>query len=184
LRAPDLELLRQAQQGDEGAFHELADRHASGLYRLAVALVGNTADAEDIVQETFLAALQGMGAFRRRSSVKTWLYRILSKRAARCHRTRLRHAASPLYDDAEEPGRGVGRGAGPSASGATDTRLDVTEILQGLSTDHRRVIVLRELEGLSYAEIAEVLGLPLGTVESRIARARKELRMRLDGYLG
>ena len=183
LRATDLELLRESQQGDETAFRELVDRHASGLFRLGLALVGNTADAEDIVQETFLAAIQSMGAFRRRSSVKTWLYRILSKRAARCHRTRLRHAASTLYEDAEESALAIGGRARSSVSGATDTRLDVTEILEGLSTDHRQVIVLRELEGLAYAEIAELLRLPLGTVESRIARARKELRKRLDGYL-
>jgi RNA polymerase sigma-70 factor (ECF subfamily) len=183
LQGTDSELLRKAQHGDDAAFHELVDRYAGSLFRLAVALVGNEADAEDVVQETILGAFRHMGAFQRRSSVKTWLFRILSKRAARCHRSRRRHPTVPFRETSEASELTPGHAADASAADRIDTRLDILETIGALSTPHQQVVVLRELEGMSYAEIAEVLNVPRGTVESRLFRARQELKKRLRGYL-
>ena len=183
LPASDSELVRAAQRSDDAAFHELVDRYAGLLFGLAFSLVGNAADAEDVVQETFLGALRGIRAFRERSSVKTWLSRILVKQAARHHRSRSKRATVQL-DDLCEASTTVLRA--PQAAPSTaelDTRTDVLAALETLSAEHRQVVVLRELQGMSYQEMAEVLGIPRGTVESRLFRARQELKERLKGYL-
>jgi len=173
----DLELVRRARQGDDACFHELVDRYAGLLFGLAFSLVGNASDAEDVLQETFLGALRGLGAFKGRCSVRTWLTRILLKQAARHHRShRARQTVS--LDDLS----GLSAQAARS-SGETDVRMDVLAALETLSEEHRQVIVLREFQGMSYQEMAEVLGIPGGTVESRLFRARQELKERLKGYL-
>jgi RNA polymerase sigma-70 factor (ECF subfamily) len=182
LPGTDRDLVERAQQGDEEAIHELVERHASGLYRLAYGLTGNTADAEDVVQETFLGALRHLSSFRRLSSVKTWLTRILFNQVGRHRRSRLRRRTVSLYDvaDGSESVLGVRRDAGSTAH--MDARMDVLAALDALSEEHRQVVVLREMQGLSYAVIAEVLDIPVGTVESRLFRARQELRRRLADY--
>jgi len=178
-----LELARRARKGDEEAFHELVDRHAKDLFGLAVSLVGNSADAEDVVQETFSGAFRGLGAFKERSSVKTWLRRILVKQAARCHRRRGVRKAVSLDGLSEAAVFLLGkREAGPTTKDL-DIRMDVLAVLEALSPEHRQVVVLRELQGMSYEEMAQVLGVPRGTVESRLFRAREKLRERLKEYL-
>lgn len=183
LRGSDSELLQKAKEGDDAAFHELVDRYASSMFRLAFALVGNGADAEDVVQETFVGAFQRMASFRGKSSVKTWLLRILSKQAARCHRRRSRNRAVPAGELLNGSQVLRDRIGGGQADETTDVRLDMTEIIGKLSMKHGQVLVLRELEGMSYSEIAEALGVPRGTVESRLFRARQELKKQLAGYL-
>lgn len=175
LRATDPELLQMASEGDAAAFHELVDRHAASLFRLARAMTGNAADAEDVMQETFLGAFQRMSSFQGRSSVRTWLVAILSRQAARSRRWRLRRPAVAFEEVAEEPGA--------RARQTPDARMDIAEALGRLSSEHRQVLVLREVEGMTYAEMAEVLGVPLGTVESRLFRARQELKEQLSDYL-
>jgi RNA polymerase sigma-70 factor (ECF subfamily) len=175
-----VELVRRVQQGDPSAFHELVDRHARFLFAVAVSLSGNTADAEDMVQETLAGAFRGLGAFEGRASVKTWLTRILMRQAARHRRHgRRRRAASLPLEAALDAEAG-----GSSADTAADARIDVTAALGALSAEHQQVITLRELQGLSYEEMAQVLEIPRGTVESRLFRARRELQELLKGYLG
>jgi RNA polymerase sigma-70 factor (ECF subfamily) len=183
LPATDMELARRARQGDDQAFHELVDRHAAHVYRLALALVGNAADAEDVVQEALSGALRSLRSFEGRSSVKTWLSSIVVRQAAKWHRTQARHRVVRL-DELEEGA--VRPGSSLEAGDAADrslVRLDVLAVLQTVSREHREVLVLREMEGRSYGEIAEILAIPRGTVESRLHRARQELRNRLKGYL-
>jgi RNA polymerase sigma-70 factor (ECF subfamily) len=175
----DLDLLQRAKLGDAAAFHELVDRHAAGLYRLACALIGDSSDAEDVMQETFLGAFQRMGSFEGRSSVKTWLVSILNRQAFRHHRRRLRRPALRLQEIAREP---VADPDAP-AERAPETRLDVSDAMARLSPEYRQVMVLREVEGMSYAEISQALGVPIGTVESRLFRARQELKSYLADYL-
>jgi len=178
LGTTDLELVNRARMGDRPAFHELLDRHAAFLYGLAVSLVGNAADAEDIVQETLFGAFRGLGAFQGRSSVKTWLTGILVRQTAMRHRRARRWTAGPIPPGPDGEG-------GPCVSAPTeaaDARMDVRVALMGLSSDHREVVVLRELHGLSYDEMARALGIPRGTVESRLFRARRALQERLKGY--
>lgn len=176
----DSELVEKARAGDPSAFHELVDRYAGFLFALAVSLSGNAADAEDMVQETFAGAFRGVAAFEGRASVKTWLARILIRQAARYHRTARRRQAMflPLEAAAES------HAAGASGHTAADTRLDVMAAIGSLSPEHREVIVLRELQGLSYEEMAVALEVPRGTVESRLFRARREMQELLKEYLG
>jgi RNA polymerase sigma-70 factor (ECF subfamily) len=188
--AEDLDLLRQAARGDGQAFHKLVDRHGQSLYRLAVSLAGNSADAEDLVQECLAGAFRGLDRFEGRSSVKTWLTRILVTQVARWRRSR--RGKTALSIQAMDSGSG-GDQAGETADwvGASGTdpadhvgrQVDVQAALRTLSAEHREVLVLREFQGLAYEEIAEVLGVPRGTVESRLHRARAELRGRLKSYL-
>ncbi len=177
----DIQLLRNARSGDAGAFHQLVDRHAPVLFRLAVSLVGQAADAEDVVQETLLGAFEGLAGFREQASVKTWLTRILVRQAARFHRHRRVRWTVGL--DAKDGQEGPTDKAltTPAGNAAANARMDLAQMLAELSQEHREIIVLREIEGLSYDEISSVLSLPRGTVESRLFRARQTLRQQFGG---
>jgi len=182
LSASDLDLLQSAVKGDSSAFRELVDRHSEGLFRLAQWLSGNRADAEDVLQETFTGAFKGMSRFAGRASVKTWLTQILIRQASkmRHRRGRMKIAAHP-----DPSGGGSGGASEPCVgSGMTtvDRRIDLAAMIQKLPEDHRQVILLREVEGMSYEEISQTLDIPRGTVESRIHRARQSLRKLLSGY--
>jgi RNA polymerase sigma-70 factor, ECF subfamily len=172
----DVELLRQAAAGNARAFHELVDRHADRLYRLATSLVGNAADAEDVLQETFTGAFRGLKGFEQRASVRTWLTRILVTQAAKWRRDRKRRMVEPIEPHEESMGR---TGAQESAA----AKIDLQAALQKLSDEHRQVLVLREFDLMSYDEIAQVLDVPRGTVESRLHRARLELREKMKAYV-
>ena len=179
----DADLLRRARQGDDSAYHEMVDRYGDYLYRLAFSLVGNEADAADVLQETFSGAFQHVRKFEGRASVKTWLSRILFRQAARCHRSRGRHMTVSLEHVVEtSPSRDRGN-ATRSPQSEVDARMDVLAVLDTLPPIHREVIVLRELQGMKYEEIADVLDVPRGTVESRLFRAREMLKDRLRDYL-
>jgi RNA polymerase sigma-70 factor (ECF subfamily) len=174
----DTELLEMVRRGDHAAFGALVERHARYLFGVAHAMSGNDADAEDLVQETLLAALSAK--FRGQSSVRTWLVGILSNRAAMWRRSRGRREKRVMTRESFD--------ATPEASiasggGASDARSDLSTMLDSLSREHRQVIVLRELEGMSYEEMAAALKVPRGTIESRLHRAREELRKKFSGYL-
>lgn len=168
----DLELLRRARRGDGKAFHALVDRYARPMYGLAYSLLNNAADAEDVVQETFAGAFKALSKFEERASVKTWLSRICVNQVAMFRRDRRSRDEHRESLDAVE-----------ATNANVDARLDLQSTLQRLSDEHREVLVLRELQQLSYEEIAGVLNVPRGTVESRLHRARAELRKLLGDYL-
>ena len=123
--ADDIELLHRAGSGDSAAFHALVDRHAQRLYRLAVSLIGNAADAEDVLQETFIGAFRGLRSFEARSSVKTWLTRILVLQAAQWNRGERRRPAGSMEDSI------------PAAAGSPEAAMDVQAALGRLSPEHR-----------------------------------------------
>jgi RNA polymerase sigma-70 factor (ECF subfamily) len=177
----DEELVRRASRGDHGAFRSLVDRHGKRLYALAYSLCGSSADAEDVVQESLAGAYRSLKTFEGRASVSTWLMRIVYRQASRFRKKRPMRMAS-LEEMAEEDNSAPAAPDG-NAPADVDRKLDVQALLRHLSADHREVIVLRELQGLSYEEIAKVLDVPRGTVESRLSRARTELREVLKGYL-
>jgi RNA polymerase sigma-70 factor (ECF subfamily) len=182
LEHPDLEIVRRVRDGDASAFDQIVDRFADELYAVACSLLGNRADAEDAVQETLLGAFRGVGTFQGRSSLKTWLYRILFNKASKARESRTRRRMAPLEavtagGGSEEPARQVSSPAEQFESSA-----DVEQMLAALSPEHREVIILRELRQLSYDEIADVLSVPVGTVESRLHRARQDLKKKFDGY--
>ena len=169
----DRELVSRARHGDPSAFHQLVDRYGGPLFALAVRLVGNAADAQDVMQEVLAGAFRGIGSFRHECSVKTWLTQILVRQAARHRREQNRYKLHVQNQSQADRTPGQDR---------ADIRMDLAEALTSLSPEHREVIVLRELEGLSYEEIAAVLKVPRGTVESRLFRARRELQDLLEEY--
>lgn len=172
-------LAARAARGDVEAFGALFNRYAREVYRLACSMGHGGSDAEDLMQDTFLAALEGIARYEGRSSFKTWLLGILFRQShQRIRYTRRR--ATEVFDEHEVSGH-VGRLV-PPANVGHDCRLDVHAMLQTLSPEHRAVVVLRELEGLSYEEIAATLEIPRGTVESRLFRARALLREQLHEY--
>jgi RNA polymerase sigma-70 factor, ECF subfamily len=168
------EFLRRLRRHEQAAFHELVDQYSQPLFRVAYSMVANAADAEDVVQETFTAAFAGISKFRGESSLKTWLMQILVRQSARVQRSRGRRMTIGIDN--------VDQAVGDS-SAATESRLDVIEMLQKLSPEHREVIVLRELQAMSYEEMAAALKIPRGTVESRLHRARQELKEKFGDKL-
>jgi RNA polymerase sigma-70 factor, ECF subfamily len=182
-RDVDAELVQRAKDGDDAAFDRIVSRHAERLYALALYLIGAPSDAEDVLQETLLGAYQGLHSFQSRASLKTWMSRILVRQVARHHRSAaVRKATQPLHlsTASKELLKGA---ATESATNDSEIRMDVLEVLQTLRLEFREVVVLREINGLSYEQIAEVLNIPQGTVESRLYRARQELQERLKDYL-
>jgi RNA polymerase sigma-70 factor, ECF subfamily len=183
----DLDLVRQARRGDPQAMHVLIDRHAPWLFRVAVSMVGSHEDAEDLLQEVFLAASGSVGRFEGRSSVKTWLRSILLNHVSKLYRSRKIRRTISLDDDragsAGESARADMESTAPNPAVSAESRADVQAMLQTLSDEHRQIIVLREIEGLSYEEMAKLLGVPRGTIESRLHRARQQLKEKFAGYL-
>ena len=175
----DAELVRRIRKGEASAFHGLVDDYGQYLFGLAFSLVGNSADAEDILQETYAGAFRGLGSFKGHSSIKTWLTRILVRQVAGHHRARARRKVISMGIDLAVNQQQDG----PSSARSADVQMDVEAAIRLLSPAHREVIVCRELKGLSYDEIAEALGVPRGTVESRLFRARRELKELLKDYL-
>ena len=163
-------LLVRAREGDAPAFEELARRHQAVLYRLAVRVLGNPADAEDALQEALLDAWRRIGRFRGEAGFGTWMYRVVTNRCLTLLRTRrpvpvegIDAAVPPAPDD---PARSAQVDAGMSA---------LRRALAALPDDQRVCWVLRESEGLGYAEIAEITGASETAVRGRIHRARTGL---------
>jgi RNA polymerase sigma-70 factor (ECF subfamily) len=177
------ELAEQAASGDTDAFSELVRRYQSRIVNLARALA-NDGDAEDLAQEAFIRAYRGMGRFRGDSSFKTWLYRIAINviRSHMDHRRRWSRIWGRSVDDGSaEAQRAVVSQAGFDV--ALVTRDAIDRALARLSPDLRVAVALRDLQGLEYREIAETLGIPIGTVESRIFRGRQVLRPLLAPFI-
>jgi RNA polymerase sigma-70 factor (ECF subfamily) len=170
LDGSEQDLIRRAKAGDSKALHELTDLHAPHLFRVAYRLTGRVADSEDLVQETLMAAIGSLRRFDGRSKFSTWLIGILVRQAALARRKKRR------------PEIAAGQEVTAGAAEKSDRKMDVAAALAELSDEHREVVVLREYEAMTYDEIAEALGVPRGTVESRLHRARQELRTVLQDY--
>ena len=184
------ELARRAAGGDEDAFAQLVGLHEKKVYGLALRMCGNPEDAADAAQEAFLAAWKGLPRFRGEAGFSTWLYRLTSN-AAIDHLRRVKRQRGEVSLDGGGPGLdAVDDAPSPQAQAEeTELREAVAEGLSMLSEDHRQALLLRELRGLSYEEIASELRVDLGTVKSRISRAMGSLRKilvkngNLSGYL-
>lgn len=184
------ELIKAAAGGDADAFGTLVERYQDKVYHLALRMCGQEEDAADVAQEAFLAAWRGLPAFRGEAGFATWLYRLTSNAAIDHLRRAKRQRGDVSLDDADLGLDAPDQAPSPQerAEGA-ELRRAVAQGLGRLSEDHRQVLVLREVQGLRYEEIAGALDLDLGTVKSRIARARGALRKilvesgNLSGYL-
>lgn len=180
----DDELVTRAASGDEAAFGELVTRHQSGVFRLARAMTGSHEAAEDVLQQTFLAAWQALAGFRREASVRTWLLTIARHAAWRHRQGVIRDA----IDDTpvEELGLRAGWGdAGPEVLAMqSQGRERLAQALARLDAEDRAILTLRELEGLSGEETASLLGLGLAAMKSRLHRARLRLAAEMRGQPG
>ena len=184
------ELVRAAAKGNTDAFEQLVRLHENKVYALALRMCGNPEDANDAAQEAFLSAWRGLPSFRGEAGFATWLYRLTSNAAIDQLRRGKRQRNEASLDDTELTVDVPDSGPGPQeAAEGAELRMAVEAGLRELSEDHRQILVLREYQELSYDEIAETLGVDLGTVKSRISRARRSLRKillergNLSGYL-
>ena len=176
----DERLIDATLAGDKNAFGELARKYQDRVYNLALPIVGNADDALDVVQETFLQALTHLESFRRSSRFYTWLYRIAYNCAVGALRRRGRTTSvdrivEEIGECFESPVE-----APDAKSKREDDVQALREALAKLPEEYRAPIVLREIEGANYERIAEVLEIPIGTVRSRLHRARSALREALE----
>jgi RNA polymerase sigma-70 factor (ECF subfamily) len=173
------------KKGDAAAFREFVEVHQARLYRTVATMVGNREDARDLTQEIFLKAFDGIGTFRGGSTLGTWLYRITVNLCID-HQRSLR--ARPAFAEFDETAAAEGTAENASDGAATplgnvlrgETAVEVAAALDCLSPEHRAILVLREIDGLSYEELASVLGIGMGTVMSRLHYARAQMKKRLD----
>jgi RNA polymerase sigma-70 factor (ECF subfamily) len=173
----DEELVRRTLAGDRGAFGILVERHQRRAYNLALRMLGGEDDARDATQEAFLTALRKLASFRGDAAFSTWLHRVTVNA---CYDLLRRSARAPLTARGDEPRPEPGPPA-PDHAEATAASVDLHRALLRLPPDHRAVLVLHDVQDLSYEEVARVLGVPVGTVKSRLHRARVALGRELRG---
>jgi RNA polymerase sigma-70 factor (ECF subfamily) len=190
----DFELVRRCQSGDLPAFEGLVERYQDRVFNLVFRLSGHHQDAQDITQDVFLRALEHIGKFRQQAKFYTWLFRIAVNvaisRRRRGSRVRFVSLDGAGGDD-DESGGELRAGQLPNPAAETpdaaadrnEQREQVAAAIAGLDDEFRSVLVLKDIEGFDYQQIAEVLELPLGTVKSRLHRARCELRDKLQPML-
>jgi RNA polymerase sigma-70 factor, ECF subfamily len=173
----EAELIEQARKGDTKAFGALVERYQRRVVGVALAVVHNQEDALELAQETFIRAYENLAKFESRSSFSTWLYRIAANLAIDFRRREVRR---PMLrgEEAENELRRLPSSIGDSYRAARRSEMAqrIHEALEELTPEHRAVILLREVEGLSYDEISEVIECPRGTVMSRLHYARNHLR--------
>jgi RNA polymerase sigma-70 factor, ECF subfamily len=164
----DADLVSRARSGQLDAFEELVRRHRLGTFRVALRMLGDESDAEDATQDAFVQAWRNLAGFRADAAFSTWMYRIVTNRCLNMLRARRR--TEPLPADREAPASRPDRIA--EARWQLD---DLKRAIERLTPGQRAPLILRELQGCSYEEIAEILELSIPAVKSRLHRARLEL---------
>jgi RNA polymerase sigma-70 factor (ECF subfamily) len=184
----DRRLIADCVNGRREAFGELVSRYHSRLYNAAVRLVDNLEDAADVVQDAFLTAYQSLFSFTGYTEFYTWLYRIAFNTAIslkRKQRTALSLDSPSAHYQGIEPDDPSEAARPGLAMERSEEEALVHTALARLSDEHRDVLVMKEIDGMKYEEIAEILGVPIGTIRSRLHRARLELRdvlVQMTGY--
>lgn len=187
----DLPVVERASNGDGDAFEALVRKYQTRVFTLAYRMLGDRADAEEMAQEIFLKAFRGLKRFERKSAFSTWLYSIATNHCLNQLESRRRRPRP------QELNGQAGRGGNPGSllervadpTPGADQALEraelqrlVQEQLLTLTPEHRSILVLRDIQGLAYEEIGEILSIEPGTVRSRLHRARMELKERLRPY--
>jgi RNA polymerase sigma-70 factor (ECF subfamily) len=175
------QLVVRIQAGDRQAFEQLLDSYETRVYRLALRFTGCVPDAEDVTQEIFLAIYKGIGNFRGNSTLGTWIYRIAMNHCLEFRRKR-RLEVLP-YDEELTLASTDWRKDPVQSADRQELSAKVEAAINCLSPMHRDVIVLHELQGLTYQEVAATLNVPVGTVKSRLSNAFRRLRDLLGGYV-
>jgi len=180
----DFDLIACFKSGDKSVFEEIILRYQDRIYNLCLYILGNRHDAQDTAQETFLKAYRNLADFKPKASLYTWLYRIAVNT---CLDYRKRPFFESIFKSSSEGEEFIQEPVfdGPSPEKLYETKqlgLALSKSLGKLSLKLRAVIILKEIEGLSYEDIAEVLDVSLGTVKSRISRAREELKILLKDF--
>jgi RNA polymerase sigma-70 factor (ECF subfamily) len=185
---PDLDLLPAAVGGDLDAFEALVRRYQHRIVTFCRSFTTGDADAEDLAQEVFVRVYKSLGRFRGDSSFRTWLYKV-ALNVGRSHSNR-RRQHDPVWTDSAAATSGVDEAASFDPPDEADferallTRDAVARALDTLPDELRVAVTLRDVHGLEYRDIADTTGAPIGTVESRIFRARQRLRLALAGFRG
>ena len=176
---------------DQSRFAEEAMEYMGSLYSAALRMTRNPADAEDLVQETYLKAYRAFGSFKEGTNLKAWLYRILTNTFINSYRARKRRPEQTELDDVEDLYlyRRLGGLEAVSAGRSAEedvldrfTEAEVKEAVEALPEQFRLAVLLADVEGFSYKEIAEILDIPIGTVMSRLHRGRKALQKTLHDF--
>jgi len=184
------ELVTELQGGSDSAFDWLVTHYSGPVYSLVAGMISESCDAADITQDVFLKAFRGIRGFRRGSSLKTWLYRIAVREALNHRRWLWRHHRKQASIDAEPvPGHALleieDESMTPFEEAAShEVQQAVQQALRGVPEVFRSAVILRDLEGMAYEEVAEVLDISVGTVKSRILRGRRLLRDILKPLIG
>ena len=189
LEIPVADWVRRAQEGDVRAFEQLFQQYQRGIYNTVFQMIRNDADAADLTQEVFVRAYRALPRLQTPEAFTSWLYRI----AVNLSRNWLRDRGRVRVESLEQPGEEGEEGntreiADPNSDPAVlaqtrDMQERVQKAIAGLSPDHRRVVTLHHLEGMPVEEIARIVGCSIGTVKSRLSRAREHLRRKLSGYV-
>jgi RNA polymerase sigma-70 factor, ECF subfamily len=181
MSASDRQLAQRIARGERAAFEEFLDLYGPRVHRLARRYAPGEADAEDLTQEIFLDLYRSSASFRGESSLATWVYRVALNH---CLRHQEKQRARQTRESGETPAEGADFSADPARHAQRrELKNRVQSALDDLSPAQRDVVVLHELHGLTYGECAQVLGVPVGTVKSRLFNAFGRLRASLDGYV-
>ena len=190
LTAQEALFVSRLKANEDAAYDELVRTYSGPIYHVAYRMTGDAAEASDAVQDIFLKIFRNIGGFKGEAALKTWIFKIaFSEILNRLRWWKRRHRYATLSLDESPNGNTPGDGvadAGPTPEEvlqAKEREDAIQQALRRLSHEHRSIIVLRDIEGFSYAEIADVLGISMGTVKSRLARARADLKKSLMRYL-
>jgi RNA polymerase sigma-70 factor (ECF subfamily) len=191
---PDTILVERCRAHDNAAFDEVVNRYKNKIYSYLYRMLGNPADAEDLTQEVFVRLYTSLDSFRSQSSLNTWLFRIAGNLCIDYFRRSKKHRA--IAYSLDEPVSSETAETGESGHELPDSTYEphrlfeqkelsehIQQALEQMPEKLRSVLLLHDIEGLPYEEIAQVIECPLGTVKSRLFNARLQLRQRLSGYL-
>jgi len=189
----DWDLVERVKAGQTEAFSTLVLKYQDRVFNTCWRICGHLEDARDVTQEAFLKAFENLAGFRHQSGFYTWIFRVAVNLSLTHRRSAKRRRMASLDEQAESGGlqatelrrlAQAGSSDGPlEDSGGEDVQANVVQALNALDDDHRAVVVLRDMEGFDYQEIAEILGIPTGTVKSRLHRGRMAIREAIVPYI-
>jgi RNA polymerase sigma-70 factor (ECF subfamily) len=175
-RAADLQLVSRCRRGEPGAFEELYRRHAGRLFNLAARMLGSQADAEDLLQDIFLAAHRKLDSFKGEAALSTWLYRLAVNQCLDYLRSKAGRTSQRTQSLDDDEAGAVVVLSPPTGVEVAVTRIDLERAIARLPEGCRAAFVLHDIEGLEHREIAQVLGVAEGTSKSQVHKARLRLR--------